>query len=693
MTMSEGERYRRARRFTEEEVRARVSDVALVPTWLDGDRFWFERRGRHPATVLVDCEAGTSVEVDDPPTTPEPPGRPDGLTAPDRRQELFRDRGDLVVRHLASGLQGALTIDAEPWWDYAGTPDTALTGVTLRRSGAPTPPVALWSSDSTRIVTHRIDQRRVPSRYLLESAPPGGPGPVLHEARVPFPGDSERPLADLVIFDITTGERTEIEGGPLPVEFYSPLELGRVWWGAGDTSVWFLAEDRGARRLALCRADAGTGAVHELIVESSPYYVETHPLLPWPSAVHLSPGDRWVVWPSERDGWRHLYLYDGSSGQLLRQLTGGTWFVRDVLRVDDQWVWFTGLGREQGRDPYFRHLYRVSLEGGEPELLTPEDADHASALAPSGRFVIDSASTIATAPIHRLRRTDGSHVLDLGVADLSGLEADGWRPPERFEVTAADGRTPLHGALFFPSDFDPSARYPLIDSIYPGPQLIRTPKSFTVDATAGPDEWPGAWDAQALAELGLVVMTLDGRGTPLRSREQHLASYGHLGRHALDDHVAAIEALARTRAWLDGERVGITGHSAGGAAAVRAVIEYPHVFKVAMSGSGVHDVRRYLAYWAEKYQGLPPDADYEEASNIELAHRVQGPILLIHGELDDNVHPANTLALADALIQADKDFELVILPGQNHNCATHPYYLRRTWEFFVRHLLESPPSS
>jgi dipeptidyl-peptidase-4 len=690
--VAEVDRFGRAQRFTEEVVRTRVSNVTLTPTWLDDDRFWFTRTGDRPATVLVDAAAGTSVELDGPPVRSGPPGRPGGLTSPDQRLELRREGGDLLARQRAGGHQDVLTSDAEPWWDYGGTPDTALTGVTLRRSGAPMPPVALWSSDSNRVVTHRIDQRRVSPRYLLESAPPGGLAPVLHEARVPFPHDGERPTARLMIFDLTAGTRTDIEGAPLPVEFYSPLELGWVWWGAGDAAVWFLREDRGARRLALCRADAMSGAVHELIAESSPSYVETHPLLPWPGNVGMSPGDRWVVWPSERDGWRHLYLYDGGTGELVRQLTQGSWFVRDVLRVDDHWVWFTGLGREPGRDPYFRHLYRVSLQGGQPQLLTPEDADHASVLAPGGRFVVDSASTIATAPIHRLRRSDGSHVLDLGEADLSGLEADGWRPPERFEVTAADGRTPLHGALFFPSDFDPSGRYPLIDSIYPGPQLIRTPKSFTVDSTAGPDEWPGAWDAQALAEMGFVVMTLDGRGTPLRSRELHLASYRHLGRHALDDHVTAIGALARTRPWLDGERVGITGHSAGGAAAVRAALEYPDVFKAAVSGSGVHDIRRYLAYWAEKYQGLPPDADYQEASNIELAPRLQRPVLLIHGELDDNVHPANTLALADALIKAGKEVELVILPGENHNCATHPYYLRRTWEFFVRHLQEPPPS-
>ena len=686
----DAERYRRARRFTEEEVRRRVANVTLSPTWLDDDRFWFERAGADPATVLVDCREGTVADLDHPPAPLDRPGRPDGLRSPDRRWELLRRDGNLLAVDLADGTERDLTLDAEPWWDYGGTPDTALTGVTLRRAGLPTPPVALWSADSTRVVTHRIDQRRVPPRYLIESAPPGGIAPALHEARVPFPADAERPSAQLVVLDVTDGGRTEVSGEPLPVNFYAPLELGWVWWGAGGTTVWFLREDRGARRLTLCRADTDTGAVHEVIVESSACYVETHPLLPWPSSVRMAPDDRTVVWPSERDGWRHLYLYDGRNGDLLRQLTSGEWVVRDVLRVDERWVWFTGLGREPGRDPYFRHLYRVALDGGEPELLTPEDADHAATLAPSGRYVLDTASTIAIAPVHRLRRSDGIHVADLATADLSGLEAEGWRRPERFVVTAADGQTQLYGALFFPSDFDPSDRYPVVDSIYPGPQLIRTPKSFTVDSTVGPDEWPGAWDAQALAELGFVTMTLDGRGTPLRSRELHLASYGRLGHHALDDHVAAIAALAGERPWMDRDRIGICGHSAGGAAAVRGVLEYPGVFKAAVAGSGVHDIRRYLAYWAEKYQGLPGTADLEEANNIDVAQRLERPVLLIHGELDDNVPPANSLALADALIRADKDVELVLIPGQNHNCAAHPYYIRRTWEFFVRHLMDSP---
>ena len=691
MSRSRAERYRRACQFREPDVADLVTGVTLRPNWLDGDRFWFDQAGPPSTTVVVDPDGSTvgvadvAAQIDAGAPLPVP-GR---LRSPDGTWDVLRRAGNVAVRPSGDpdGAVCSLTTDAEPWWDYAGTPDTSMTAVTLRRSGDPQTPVALWSPDSTRLLTHRIDQRRVREMDLVESAPAVGVAPVRHPLRVPLPGDDERPTAELVVFEVGSGNRLALDTGPLPVDYFSPLELGWVWWGADSGSVWYLTDERGARRLTLRVADLQTGTSRLVVDECSPQYVETHPLLPWPGSVRMVPGDRRLVWPSERDGWRHLYLYDAVTGSMVRQLTSGAWVVRDVLHVDDDWVWFTGLGREPGRDPYLRHLYRVALGGGEPELLTPEEADHAISFSPSGRHFVDTASTVATAPAHRLRRADGEHLRHLGDADLCALESRGWRPPEAFEIPAADGQTPLYGALFFPSDFDPAARYPVIDSIYPGPQLLRTPKSFTVDSTAGPDEWPGPWDAQALAELGFVVMTLDGRGTPLRSRRLHLASYGHLGRHTLDDHVSALRSLAATREWLDLDRIGIFGHSAGGAAAVRAVLDRPEVFKAAASGSGVHDLRRYLAYWAEKYQGLQPEADYLEASNIERAHLLERPLLLMHGELDDNVHPANTLALVDALVKADKDFELVILPGQNHNCATHPYYQRRVWAFFVRHLL------
>jgi dipeptidyl aminopeptidase/acylaminoacyl peptidase len=232
----------------------------------------------------------------------------------------------------------------------------------------------------------------------------------------------------------------------------------------------------------------------------------------------------------------------------------------------------------------------------------------------------------------------------------------------------------------------------VIDAFYPGPQLIRTPKSFTVDDDAGVDAWPGPWGPQALAELGFIVINVDGSGTPLRSRALHHANVGHLEDYALDDHVGVLEALAAERPWMDLSRgVGAQGHSAGAAATVRALLSRPDFFTVGVSGSGVHDLRRYIAYWGEKYQGLPEVADYSKQSNLDLADQLEGSLLLLHGELDDNVHPSNTLALYDAFVQANKDVELVMLAGWGHPCWTHPYYVRRSWDFFVRHLLGAEP--
>ena len=246
--------------------------------------------------------------------------------------------------------------------------------------------------------------------------------------------------------------------------------------------------------------------------------------------------------------------------------------------------------------------------------------------------------------------------------------------------------------IYRPVDFDPAQRYPVIDAYYPGPQLIRTPKSFTVDDNAGVDAWPGPWGPQALAELGFVVINVDGAGTPLRSRALHHATYGRLEDNALADHIAVIQELASTRPWMNLDKgVGAQGHSAGAAATVRALLTHPEFYTVGVSGSGVHDLRRYIAYWGEKYQGLPASVDYSTQSNLDLADRLEGHLLLIHGELDDNVHPSNTLALYDAFVQANRDVELVMLAGWGHPCWTHPYYVRRMWDFFVRHLLDCEP--
>ena len=689
-------RYERAERFCEWNVRRRVRNVSVAPEWMpDGDSFIYshqvdggeERRLVDPRRACVET-APDALPTNTAASAPQSAGR---LRSPDGRWDLVRVGNNLVVEP-ADGSHDPilLTSDGEADCAYGAGAQSSTFWVTQARSGLTPAPVAVWSPDSRRIVTHMLDQREVPPLHLLESRPPEGVRPVLWSYRMPFVGDALASAA-LVVLDIESRSVTRIDGDPLLVEWGSPLEIGWVWWGHGD-DVWFLRETRGAHDLALCVANVTTGSVRTVITESDEQYVEPHPLLPWSSQVRLLPDGDHVVWSSERTGWRHLDLVDVTTGTVTRALTRGEWAVREVLGVDDEWVWFTACGREAGRDPYYRHVYRVSVSGGEPQLLTPEDADHACVLSPSGRYLLDTASTVDSAAVTRVRAADGTHVLDVVTADLSALHDDGWIPPERFTAPGADGMTPLYGVIYRPVDFDASRSYPVIDAYYPGPQLIRTPKSFTVDDNAGVDAWPGMWGPQALAELGFIVVNIDGHGTPLRSRALHHSTYGRLEDNALDDHIAVIRSLAESRPWMDVDLgIGAQGHSAGAAATVHAMLTRPDIFTVGVAGSGVYDLRRYIAYWGEKYQGLVGDADYSHQSSLDLADRLQGRLLLLHGELDDNVHPSNTLALYDAFVQADSDVDLVILAGWGHPCWTHPYYVRRMWDHFVRHLLGAEP--
>jgi len=693
MSEDMAERYRRAERLCEWNVRDRVRNVAPTPAWSsDGGHLTYVRQlpdGR-TETVLVDSATGSSSAIDPPATAPPVP--PDRARSPDGRWDLLVVDGDLHVEDVSTGLRRRLTHDAEPGVAYAATSESSTTWLTTHRSGAPVAPVAAWSPDGRRILTHRLDQRAVPELPLVEMRPTEGHRPRLWTYRMPFMGDP-LPTAQLVVVDLTDPVAPavhDIGGDPLLVEFVTPLELGWVWWGPGGDDVWFLRESRGAHSLALCRTPAAGGPVIEVVREEADDYVEPHPLLPWPNSARLTPDGSRVVWPSERSGWRHLVLLDAADGAVERELTTGEWTVREVLHLDDHTVWFTGLGREEGRDPYLRHVYRLPLAGGEPELVTPEDADHDATFSPTGAHLVDTCSTPWSAPVTRLRTCTGELVAELEVGDLGELHADGWRPPEPFAVAAADG-TLLHGLLYLPSDFDPSRSYPVVDSWYPGPQLIRTPKCFTVDDDAGVDAWPGPWFAQAIAELGFVVVNVDGRGTPLRSRAFHHATYGELQDHAIDDHLATVDALAADRPWMDTSRLGAQGHSAGAAATVRALLTRPDRYSVGAAGSPVNDLRRYIAYWGEKYQGLLGTFDEDAQSNLSLADQLEGHLLLIHGELDDNVHPSNTMALYDAFVQADKDVDLVILGGEAHPCWRHPFYVRRTWDHLVRHLLGVEP--
>jgi dipeptidyl aminopeptidase/acylaminoacyl peptidase len=346
-------------------------------------------------------------------------------------------------------------------------------------------------------------------------------------------------------------------------------------------------------------------------------------------------------------------------------------------------VYFNASGRETGEDPYLRHLYRVNLDGSDLQLLTPEAADHEISFANSGRYFIDSYSRADLPTVSLLRSADGNVIRELARADVTKLAASGWKPPEPFRATAADGVTEICGLMFRPANFDPGKKYPVLDAIYPGPQTIKTPKNFPATL---------AGDGQDMAQLGFVVVTVDGRGTPFRSKAFHDFSYGKLGTAGgLEDHIAALRQLAKVHAYMDLDRVGIYGHSGGGYATVRAMLTYPEFYKVGVASAGNHDMRGYLARWGEKYIGPVNGDNYLEAANPVLAANLKGKLLLAWGDMDDNVPPSLSMQLVSALIKANKTFDMLVLPNRNHSFFNDPYFIRRRWDYLVEHLAGAMP--
>jgi dipeptidyl-peptidase-4 len=611
-----------------------------------------------------------------------PPPAADELPSPDSHWVAFLRGHNLYVRSTATREEIALTDDGEAHFDYGTHPGSGLSFVTDQVEHAPALPLALWSPDSKRLITHRLDERKVREMYLLQAAPLGGGlQPVLWPYRYPFPGDAVVPTVQMYVFDIESHSRVMLGSDPQLVLYDTPLELHAFRWSEDSWKVYFLEAERGLKSVRFSVADSRTGAVRKILEERGPTYVQTNP-----SNVRVIGDGVETLSYSERDGWAHLYLHDTATGALKRQITRGAWRVEDVLWVDARArrVYFTARGHEAGRDPYFRHLYRAGLDGAHLELLTPEDADHEPRFAPNGRYFVDTYSRVDLPPTSVLRTADGKLVRVLETADIEPLIAIGWKPPERFSAKAADGVTDLYGVIYRPSRFDASKSYPVIDDIYPGPQSIRTPKNFRTS---------GRGDPQSLAELGFIVVIVDGRGTPYRSKTFHNVSYGHIEQAGhLEDHIAVVHQLAARYPQFDLLRVGVTGHSQGGYAAARAMLAYPDFYKVGVSSAGVHDMGGYNADLGEIYQGMPDGTNYQGLGNRGLATNLKGKLLLIYGDMDDNVPPALTIQLVDALIKANKDFDLLLLPNGNHaRTFTDPYVIRRRWDFFVRHLLGVEP--
>jgi dipeptidyl-peptidase 4 len=608
-------------------------------------------------------------------------GRPPESRSPDGKRAVFIRDYNLWVRDVASGQERQLTHDGVVDFGYA----TDNAGWTHSDR-----PIVLWSPDSRKVATYQQDQRGVGEMYLVETTTGH---PRLRAWKYPLPGDSIVTTIQRVIIDVDSG--TVIRLRTPPDQHRSTLcddiacrggtTLTDAEWSADGSHLAFVSTSRDHKHETLRVADASTGDVRDVLEESVPTYYESGiGEIDW----RYLPASNEVIWYSERDNWGQLYLYDLQTGRLKNQITTGDGDVTQILRVDEakRQVYFLAVGREKGRDPYFAHLYRVGFDGSHTTLLTPEDANHNVSMSPSGHYFVDTYSRPDVPPVTVVRDENGKLVLSLEIADISKLLATGWRPPIPFTVKARDGETDLYGLMFRPTRFDSTHSYPIVNHIYPGPQTGSVGTRSFVSARG---------DAQSLAELGFVVIELDGMGTPMRSKKFHDAYYADMGDNTLPDQVAGMRQLAQRYRWIDTTRAGIYGHSGGGYATADAMFRYPDFFKVGVSEAGNHDNRVYEDDWGEKWQGLlvrkDDSTNYDNQANELIAKNLKGHLLLAHGLLDDNVPPYNTLLVEHALMQANKDFDLILFTDRNHGFGNDPYMIRRRWDYFVRYLLGAEP--
>lgn len=625
------------------------------------------------------------------------------LYSPDGRYACFVRGHDLWLKDLGTGAERPLTTDGAPHHCYGQESESNLSAVSYRKRPNP---MGLWSPDSQWLLTHRIDERSLPELALIQHVPAGGGRPVLHQYKYPFPGDP-MPVATYVAIHIASGRVVTFEDFPAPVLGYSPLSYmyWMAWFGTSDTA-WFLRLDRHFKHAELIHLDLTRGTGRVVLEETTASgYLEPHHLMSGRPNVRTLAGSGEVIWFSEADGWGHLYLYDAVTGALKNRITCGDWMVRDIVHVDERErrLLFTAHGIDPQLDPARRSLCSINFDGSGFKVLHSHDGDLAlpktdPAGLPQNRPFRPSFAQTGLSPAGRfgafrytsVERGNVTEIVDLrtwrGVAIASALPAPGEVPPRPFTALAADGVTRLHGVLFLPSDFDERRRYPVIDYIYPGLQMTWQPQSFR-------SLYSG--QARALAELGFVTVMLDTRGMPFRSRALHQIGYGELLEPHLADNAAVVRQLCERHPFLDGDRVGVIGMSGGGAAAARALFDYGAIFKVGVSVCGNHDSTFNTAMWSDKYRGPGNRESWAEQANAAAAYKLTGHLLLISGEMDENVHVSHTLSLVDALIRANRDFDLMIVPNEGHLVLiTSGYVQRRVWDYFVRHLLgETPPKN
>jgi dipeptidyl aminopeptidase/acylaminoacyl peptidase len=534
----------------------------------------------------------------------------------------------------------------------------------------------VWSPDSRHLAAYRVrpGYRRVV--HYVESSPADQLEPKQAAMVYPKPGDV-LPLFQPVLFSIEQKSELPVENALFP----NPYEMGPIAWWKDGRGFTFEYNQRGHQVYRVIEVAADSGKARTLIEETSAAMVNYPPLarsqFDHGKTFRQDLGDgRQIVWASERDGWEHLYLYDGKTGAVVRQITRGAWVVRAVDRIDEAagTIYFEASGMNPGEDPYYVHGYKIQLDGSGLTPLTPLPADHTLSYSLDGKFFVDTYSRVDLAPVMELRRAvDASLALAVDAADDRALRAAGWRPPEPFHAPGRDGKTEIWGVIYRPANFEPGKKYPVVEDIYGGPQGSFVPKSFTTRA-------------QPLTELGFVVVQIDGMGTNNRSRAFHDVAWRNLKDGGFADRILWHKAAAEKYPWYDTSRVGVFGTSAGGQNALAALLFHPEFYQAAVANSGSHDNRMDKIWWNEQWMGWPVGPWYAENSNVDNAWRLKGKLLLVMGEMDKNVDPSTTLQVVDRLIKANKDFDLLVVPGGGHG-AGGAYGQRKMMDFFVYNLL------
>jgi dipeptidyl-peptidase 4 len=681
--------YARAEKMLNYNTAPLIDRAGVQPSFLPDGKIWY-RVLTPTGSEYVVIDPATGSRTSDPdraklgipaPQAPNPNRRPNEVLSPDGKRAAFIRDWNLWVRDIASNKETQLTTDGVKDFGYA----TDNAG--WRKSDRP---VLLWSPDSKKIATFQQDQRHVSDMYLVST---NVGAPKLEAWKYPLPQDKDIVKIHRVIIEVDSPKVVRLKIGPddhrstLCDDIVCSDSFDDNEWGPDGTKLAFVSSSRDHKQAKFRVADAATGDVRDVYTETVPTQYESgQGTINW----KFLPATNEFIWYSERDDWGHLYLYNLSNGMVKNQITKGNFVVTQVLKVDDsnRVIYFLANGREPGRDPYFGHFYRIDFEGKNLKLLSPEDGNHQIKLSEDGKYFVDTYSKPDIPPVTVLRDLTGKTIATLEKSDVSRLAAAGWKPPTPITVKSRDGKWDLYGLMFTPTNLDISKKYPVVNYIYPGPQGGGVgSRSFTASRS----------DHQALAELGFIVVIIDGTCNPERSKSFHDACYGNMADNTLEDQISGLRQLAQKYPYMDLTRVGVWGHSGGGYATAAAMFRYPDFYKVGISESGNHDNRNYEDDWGERYIGLMTTpttgkSNYEDQANQNFAKNLKGKLLLAHGTMDDNVPPYNTLLVADALIKANKDFDLLMIPNVHHGYGPATYYMmRRRWDYFVKNLMGAEP--